>query len=300
MEENKNKPDENNIIQSDTLDSVNSKDGQQSEQIINIEQPIKKFIGLITIISFITSVGYLFAYWFTFGVNVFEFIDISNIIAHSVFPLLIGLVCSLISFVFYYSLITYIKDLISSIKKLIPNIENLISSITFEHQVKFFVAIVVIMFVISVVMTFFYYIFTISIPPFIAYFAACYFTTRTDLGKEHIPKTMVRILLFFFIIFLPLEGAAYGRIKAKSIKRGDIYLYVDEISVNEKVRKLSDDKVRYIGKLGDYFFFLLPSDKSIYIASKEEIKPFVLKRFDAWEGKEKDKVLRYFRKLFIG
>jgi len=247
-----------------------------------MDQIIKKLIGLFTIITIITSVMYLWAYWYTFGINAFEFIDISNIISHSIIPLLFS------TGGFLYMIYHYFKKGYFFIP---PNecgdrYPKYSSELKKSKRFKKGGIVFLIMTVILCVLANWFYFLWAYAPICIAFLVTGYLTLYKNFGKRFIPDPDIRFVLFFIIVFLPLVGAAYGKKKAETIKRGDKYLYIDGISISEEVRKRGDDKIRYIGTMSDYFFFLLPNDKSIYIASQEDIKPFVLQRYDRRKNKE--------------
>jgi len=247
-----------------------------------MEQIIKKTIGLFTVIAIITSVTYLLTYWYTFGINAFEFIDIANIIAYSIKPLLLG-TAGLLFMIFNYFIKGYFFIPHSEHGEMYP---KYVSWLQKSGRLKKGGVILLTMTVILCVLAYWFYILWIYPPICIGFLVTGYLTIYKNFGKDFIPDPDIRFVLFFLVVFLPLYGAADGKKSAEAIKGGDKYHYIDGTSISEEIQKRGDDKIRYIGTMSDYFFFLLPSDKSIYIASQEDIKPFVLQRFDRRKNKE--------------
>lgn len=249
----------------------NEKSAEETPKELKVDEKlVKRIIGVLTATAFVTAVAYLYAYWSRFGVNVFEFIDISNIIAHSIMPLILG-VGVILSLLFFFCI-----PLIVSIIPIPPDTEK-----GLKHLAKLLIS------GLCFVLVSIFLIWT-STSLVANNRIVCGGILGTiilfliTLSKTKEPK----IFLFIIIISFPILGTVYGLVEAESIKRGDKYRYVGGTSISEEVRKRGDDKIRYIGTMGDYFFFLIPSDKSIYIAAKEEIKPFVLKRYDRQKNKE--------------
>lgn len=258
----------------------------ESEQRKVDEQFIKRVIAIITATAFVASVAYLYTYWSNFEINAFEFVDISNIITYSILPLLIGIIfvptfIGLWFGVRFFIFFTFVNKLSihedSSIKKFRLK-TTMLSSLT-----------LLVILVIVVVIALQDYTRWTWFPPIFAVFLLMLFSIFHEYFKNRFikPKSVIPVLFLAFV-FIPLHSMIFGRVQAEYIKRGDKYSYVEGININKEVRKWDDDKIRYIGTMGDSVFFLIPSDNSIYIAAKEEIKPFVLKRYDKHKDKQEE------------
>lgn len=233
----------------------------------------KKLTGFYTVIAIITAVMYLAAYWTKFGIDIFEFIDISNVVVYSIPPMLlvVGLILALIT------QLVVRRAVIGS--KLY---ENVITDDSYKKDYRFLkpVGIVLmIMLVISIVAAYWYIRLWLIIPIIFSFLIVGYFSGVLEIGKQFLPDRGIRNILFFIAVLLPLEGMAFGIFKAEAIIRGIDFLYVDNSSISNELIKNSHEDVRYIGVMSGYFFFYLPNEESIYIASKDELKPFVLQRY---------------------
>lgn len=227
--------------------------------------------------------AYLYAYWFSFGINVFEFLDISNIIAYSILPL-IGGICSVPTFAVMMKYLGKSKIFVYTYAEIKADWPKIRYARLLHNLAIYLICFIIVVYVTSKSQR--YYFIWLLLPIFLVYFLTVHFLVDLEWGNRFIPNRNIRAILLFAIIFLPLEGISFGKYNAGLIKSGDLYSYVDATNISKEVRKWDDDKIRYIGTMSDYFFFLLPSDKSIYIAAKEDIKPFILKRYRRQKKKE--------------
>lgn len=256
---------------------------ETSEKIIDDELLVKIIIALFTAIAFVTSVAYLFAYWSTFEMNIFEFVDVSNIIKYSILPLILGT-----GFVPLFALFLFQQQRDLSFFYTYEKMKKDWQNKKYQHALIISSCLLV-MFIVPLLLVLMaqqkYALWEIASLSF-AFSLMTLLSLFFEWGKRFIPNPFIRSILFFLIIYSPSQGFAMGRANAEAIKRGDRYRYVEGTTISEEVRKWDDDKIRYIGTMSDYFFFLLPSDKSIYIAAKDDLKPFILKRYDRQKNKE--------------
>ena len=176
-----------------------------------MEQTIKKSVGLFTAIAsaiaFFTSVMYLLTYWYTFGINPFEFIDISNIIAHSIIPLLLSSGIFLYM-VFHYFIKGYFFIPYNECGDINPKIFKRIKK---SGRLKIVLVILLIIMVVPCVLVYWFYFFWTYPPICIAFLVTGYLTIYKNFGKRFIPNQDIRFILLLIIVIFPLEGAACGK-----------------------------------------------------------------------------------------
>jgi hypothetical protein len=103
---------------------------------------------------------------------------------------------------------------------------------------------------------------------------------RHHLFQEVIANDRVRSTLAFLIGALPAFAFATGRINADAVLEGRTYWYVAAVDEGLALSNPNDPahRVKLLGRLDGYLFFLLPDAQTVRIARNEDIKGLEIRR----------------------
>jgi len=208
----------------------------------------KKYFWLAT--PYLVSVGllYLWGYWWSFGINVFEFASLSDVAMVAIIP--VGSAFAFLLMGFFIAEFGYAKHLPegggknTSIGRALNRIKPFLI-ILYWGSVLFLVlsAYPGKWFVIPVWATF---------GPYILLKNSSFLLVVEDDSK--------RSLLVFVLVILPIYSFSQGKISANSVLNDTKYLYAE---VDDKVLK-------YLGHVDKKYFFLSKDNSEIFIRNSNE------------------------------
>jgi hypothetical protein len=237
---------------------------------MNVSKSLKTVLELTPFmvgLAFVLAFLYLFAYWAGFRINVFEYMSISDVLIYTA-PVLLGL---LVGTAGGFPLIVFMDDLlrgarprgeISLAKSKVPklvifSVLTLWMLVLVLFSIHNFVRIVVFLLLVIVYMR----------------------LTRSGILSADIPNKFVREIVLLFLIVLPYGAVEYGIQQREKITSGRAYKYVEAGHMSDASLYSPSEKLRYIGKAGDYFFLLREDGKSIVITQLSNFKSLELHEF---------------------
>ena len=230
-----------------------------------------KLTYFLSVFAIFSSV-YLDTYWSEFGINIFPYIELGEILTYGLkplmgiaIPLLIGL---LIAFLFFDKIFPYggykdleYKEKIDK-KKYLTKLDKIMYWVFFT---LFFV-----MYPIRIVYLYFYDItgFYSNLPFFSSIFSL--FLTEKLITLGYIKNINIDFKLIFFSSYLIISSYTIAKSESKLILRNDKFNYIDQ---NENIFKL-------LGS-GKNFYFLKPVDNNgTIILNKRKINKMNIKYYD--------------------
>lgn len=226
--------------------------------------------------ALIVSAFYLYGYWYTFSVDFYSYISVSEMAITSIIPLMFVGVTTILGIAFGQWKIK--KDGEKPESELIINIK----------QQKWFTRIFNkrripdIAFVVCAIITLFFggnYKWLLI--PIIIAIPFGFGVITGDFVKREVIKE--NISLIFLIIYPPSLSFGYGKMKALNVIDGVDFKYV----ISKDVISNCDEKLnqRYIGKIGDYLFIYDAKNEIVKIDEFNKNIPLTLKMRDSLHHK---------------
>lgn len=218
-------------------------------------------IGFAFALAFI----YLLAYWLGFGINVFEYLSVSDVLIYTA-PVLLAL---LGGFAFGFPFIIFIDDLSRSER---PRGEVSLG----KYKVAKLVILFVLLLCMLVVVLFSTHGDVISLGAFFILIIVYRQLARSRILSSDIPNKFVREIVLLVLVTLPFTALHYGIEQREKITSGETYKYVEAGNMSDPTLYHPGEKLRYIGKAGDYFFLLRDDGKSLVITQLSSFKSLEL------------------------
>ena len=245
----------------------------QPQSQLDVVERLSKAILITIPLAVCVAAVHQWAYWSNFGINVFEYLTPSDLAARSAIPLVGTSLSLVLSFVFVVFLERFEKKINSKSRfggkaysvfsKIILGLFAFISTIYFIYGDAY----------------------RWSVIPLAASALVSIYLCKA-LGKEYF-KEYADIKLFFIVLMPFLVSSSYGEGLASSevIKTNLRYQYVvDGVDVDG----LSDESVRFIGRVGGNIFLYLSNDEGVMIVKSADLERYTLKLYDAYKDKDKD------------
>lgn len=224
--------------------------------------PFSKYVALATPYVFGVSVLYLYGFWSTFDLNIFEFIKISDVINLTI-----------------YNIVTFSASFLLGHLLSIPvlnvlppggGVETPIGRFGNRHW-KLLIGIdLLIIFII---------IYLLKSPDkwlFIIPFSAplSIILTHLDFFIDLIPNPTARLITLGFLAILPMTSFAGAKSNSYNIIEGKSKYIVD--LHNSNIGISGDNSVAYIGLAGDYFILYGTQTRRIFIIKNKDKEVIVL------------------------
>lgn len=214
---------------------------------------IAKYSSLAIPYSVLISIIHLFGYWSAFEIDFYSYISAQELAIRSIPPFIY---VGLSSFLGFFSSRPQNESIIKKVDKL--DIMLMLSTLILSIIILFYFD------------TYRYIVFSIII--FLLIVTYLKSTDNFAIFKEN-------KMLFYLLIMLPILAYAHGRTESEKIIQGSSYKYfteeIDEISKTNA----TDKNKRYIGKIGDYVFIYISSDRSILITELSKLTPFIILKY---------------------
>lgn len=239
---------------------------------INNKQWVIENLSYISVYFITTGSLYLWAYWSHFYINILEYLDITDIIKVTAFPIAFYAVAIGVG--------TYILDLAH------PNFLKTffypdvlpppIPSRFFDSLVRI-IFLLLLMGIILVVHYSDRYWTAISLT---AGLMASYIAYKVGFFKNRF--TGRRRLIVLILVSLPFISWGVGKQKAHNLSTGLQYVYlISDFSKNYPALE-EGAKLRYIGIAGENLFLYNPVNRSVIVAKPDDEIPLELKKFDSF------------------
>jgi len=224
-------------------------------ELINKEQ-FSNYLWLSPIYFISVGVLYLWGYWASFDINIFEYLDLSDVVKVAIIP---------VGSVFIFTLIGFAIGEFA-VSDVLPEGGGKESRVgVFLNRI---IPILILLYgILLYVMTFYYVPAKWHILPMLYLFPIYLILKRSGFLHE-IKKDTARSLVIMAIVALPLFSFARGKINAQNIINNENYRYA-------KVQ-WSDKEMKYLGHVSDYFFFLSKDNQEYVISKDEEVSPLKL------------------------
>jgi hypothetical protein len=224
---------------------------------------VKKYIPFVTAYAFFCSGIYLYIYWTNFGINVFEYASPGNIFTLAL-PWLVGGILFLFTLLF---IVVYFYDLLKNIDR----------DTTKGKFIAILIFIICVMLIVYMIASVGLYLWLESAIP-LGFFGA-YVLNWIGFFPE-ITNFKVRCLIYFFIVAMSPIAHEIGERRATAIISGSSYSYTEYAHQSEKIPQKVEQKLRYIGKIGENFFFYEPEGASTVITTINHLGVLQLHKYE--------------------
>lgn len=212
----------------------------------------------IPVYAVVMAILYLCGYWYSFDVNPFSYIDVSQLIIYSIKPFLAACIFGLIGCLSGY---TASKIQIHTKESKSSGIVALRRTIKVIDIIAFSATILVAIFGGPLKWLVLPCMFSIAISGLII-------IVQVVSPKEDKFKNFP-IILIFAVIFSLLQSYGFGKFESINIKSGIKYQHIESQMYKETLSQF-----RYIGTLKDTVFLYNPNDSSISLYSSQALMPY--------------------------
>lgn len=215
---------------------------------------------------------YLWAYWRSFSVDVFEHISLTEVVKIAAYPILSA---------FFFSAIGVLISEVISIDKKQPSEKNQETAFTkfMNRWVGMIMGVILLIFFISIFFVSFEYQWIFS--AFLIGLFLSFLVISTNFLESEIKSGSLRSAAVFLISVLVPLSYAQGSINARRILEGKDFLYqaVDIFGSPHDSNLAPKMRLRYLGKLNDRFIFFDPIKETTILLASSDVKSLELKRF---------------------
>lgn len=257
------------------------------------DEPVKEKIStklyFASLYFISTGVLYLWGYWPNFGINILEYLDISDILKVTAYPMTIAVLTVGISgAVAHWVSTTKIlprMDLPSIPQSFISEEElnrleqELLSKVRIARRVTWLLKWLyfILLSAISIAAFMDWQHAWLFLPPFLAIPPAVWLTS-IPYFKSLIESKRIPLVTVFLIAMIPALSYSIGRTNASNIIEGKLYRYsVSDITAYPASSTGKD--LRYVGHAGDYIFLYDAKKQATVILKLDDDKPIALKYF---------------------
>lgn len=232
--------------------------------------PPSAYIYFLSLYSVATGGLYLWGYWSPFGVNILEYVNFTDIVKSTIYPIASTFVFMALG-VMIGQLVGVGPDLPSGGGRNSPPAQFIM-----RHK-----CLLVFLYVVGTLL------FAIygpvekwqgALPVLLGAPIALYASARNVLERQ-IPADGPRTLCLFLLAVLPFIAFGAGQLRAAAVLDGRAFDYViDNTAITPDEHPLQS--TRFVGHAGDFFFFLEPEKMILSISKFETVKTLRLVRFE--------------------
>lgn len=220
---------------------------------------IAKYSTLAVPYSILVSIFYLFGYWSAFDIDFYSYISVQEIAIRSIAPFI------------YVGIVSFLGFFTSRDDE--KNNKNYSKRI---NLVILFFALLLCLFIILFVNAY----------RFLAY-SIIFITIITFYFRITKNKLLDNKFVFYLIILLPALSYFYGRTESEKIIKGVEYQKIAFCN-NKQFFNINSQENRYIGKISEFLFIYIPSEKSTLVINYNESTPLIISK-TAKHGDHKQK-----------
>lgn len=224
---------------------------------------IPELTPFITAFAFVLAFLYLYSYWSAFDINIFVYLSVSNVVIYTA-PILLVLLLAVASGL-SLSLFIYPRLKASSAYR-----ESTCFQIIFIIYISLWT-----LWMVQLVGFRLRNLFLIIM---LLLLAVVFIHLVRSAVLSDIP-TVVRYSVLLVLTMLPSAAIVLGHAQYERITRGARYRYVEAGYLSASNLYKQNEKLRFIGKAGDYFFLLREDGKSIVITQLSNFKSLELRQF---------------------
>lgn len=215
------------------------------------------WIGPIYFIS--VGVLYLWGYWSNFGINIFEYAALSDIVKVSIIP---------VGSVFIFILIGFFIGE-ATVADILP--EGISRSTVLSRFLRRILGLLIIVYGVILFIFIFYPVPNKWLILPILLMWLFYFPLKEAGFLKEIKNDSARSLAIIAIIALPLYSFAIGKINAEKILNNKEYQYIEVVEEGKK------ERLKFIGHANEYVFFISVNNEKLVISKVEKISPIHLR-----------------------
>ncbi|WP_277759183.1 hypothetical protein [Pseudomonas sp. A34-9] len=228
------------------------------------------YIYFLSLYFAAAGVLYLWGYWSPFGVNILEYVNLTDIVKSTIYPIASAFV--------FLAFGVMVGQFVHVGPALQPGEGRDTSPARFLRKYKR----LLVMLYIAGVLTFLIYgpveKWQVALPVLIGAPLALYASTHDILARQ-IPAEGPRTACLFLLAVLPFIAFGHGQLKATAVLEGKAFDYIiDDVTVTPNALPIQSP--RFIGHAGDFFFFFEPERSILLISKFETIKSLRLGRYE--------------------
>ncbi len=233
-----------------------------------------------TTLAFASAVLYLIAYWGAFSLNIFQFVSLDGLAGAAIIPL--ASIASMFAFyvLFFGPLLTHIDAEPSAL--IVNQAPDSHFPVTQKRKLVLFGIVLLVGWVVYVVV----FRALHQVPYALAIFMAAgagYHASNAQSMAEQIPNQSLRPIVLGFLLAIPALSFAHGFVSSYSLmfRYGD-FLYVCESHLKNPAQNQMGNELRFVGKAGDFFFFVQdPNLTDLRVLKYEEFRFLTFKKSSA-------------------
>lgn len=221
---------------------------------------------------YFVSVGilYLWGYWSTFDINILEYLSLADILKLTAYPITTAVIAISISgFIGVFAA--------SNSTQQEATAPSLIDLFLIKYKVILLILYILVIFSVLVFGPILKWHF---LPAFFA-LPITIFIKHHPLFIRLMPNMPVRVFVLMLLTMLFPQAYGTGKLDADKIVNGRQFSYaisnIDGVNFPSNVSP--SHRLRFLGRAGEFVFFINPTQSSIFISQLESGKSLVLKRF---------------------
>lgn len=216
---------------------------------------------------------YLWGYWSSFGLNILEYLNLTDILKLSLFPVLSFFVSMVIGAI--------VGSLIASEKQL-PlggGVNTLLSQFLYRHRQPLsfgYWFVVVLIYSYGPIEKWWILPVLICIP-------LGAYIRQTGILKDLVPSGVAELATVSILCYVPFGAYGHGITNANEIMQGQNYQYVElspeQLQTQPHAKEKEDNliKLKYLGFVNDYVFLMPMEDKSIIVTRFDKLGTLKIK-----------------------
>lgn len=228
--------------------------------------PYKNIIALSVTYGTTISILYLYGYWHSFNINIFEFVDLSKVFQFALFPLIGSFMLILITFALTETIKTDLLPPGGGANTRIGRFGRKY----WRHLIGLQISII---FIVA--------LFGTSVNKWlaVAILISLFSAPLSDLSFfiRLIPKSPARRSILFLLLFTIGSAFWLGKTEAEHIKKGNGKQFLDTNRSNLSFRSDKDNPVIFLGYLGEHFAFYETFTKAVVLVKPKQNAPFYFK-----------------------
>lgn len=233
------------------------------------EQP-GVYIYFLSMYSVVAGALYLWGYWSPFGVNILEYVSLTDIVKSTIYPIASSFIFLALG-VMLGQLVGVGPDLPPGEGRNSPPARFII-----RHKrllIFLYIAGTLILMIYGPVEKW------LGVLPFLLGAPIALYASARNVLARQIPAGGPRTLCLILLAVLPFIAFGTGQLRAAAVLDGKAFDYViDNITITPDAQPLQS--TRFVGHAGDFFFFLEPEKLILSISKFETVKTLRLGRFE--------------------
>jgi hypothetical protein len=238
------------------------------------EYSLRRLLYFAGLYAFIPTVLYLFGYWGSFSLNIFDFLGPTDLLMQALYPFLASILAVLLSFFIGHMAsraVTFFIGVMADRESPLSSSLRLIESFSKFKSVVMLLAAIFILYIIVLVPD--------PIKGFLLLVPVLIFSLAV-MGSDYfdalVPDKQVRFGVIPLLLVIPFLAFAYGRSTGYEVLTGHSPLAVNVEASGLKLHADRAHPVAYVGHVSDFFILYESSDAHLVFLKEGEINSLVL------------------------